>query len=346
MFNYLSDKSFVESALARGNIPFIVRGSLECEEHFDFKLARMEVLNGIRVSGPTFHLRVIGEHTEQENAISVFVSELYREKVFAGEIELPEKNIEGISKALSALELWADFLCLAAGNPKIKIEVQLPLNIIVTARSKLEPAALDGELDLIVSYARLETSEKKRVASALWWFRKACAAADYSLFDSYTANWNCLEILCGVSGGQIKQGPEVDKAIQDYLNGLEKTTAKDIHECHNKFVNYSIARQMKDALDSMRIGQEQGKQLVYQCFEILPPKDRLWQTRNDINHGNIRENSPQDLERVYLRGLLLSRVVWALLYYKLGYPGPMESLDINESAKRIAGAPWRSEAKE
>ena len=336
MFNYLSDKSFVESALARGNIPFIVRGSLECEEHFDFKLARMEVLNGIRVSGPTFHLRVIGEHTEQENAISVFVSELYREKVFAGEIELPEKNIEGISKALSALELWADFLCLAAGNPKIKIEVQLPLNIIVTARSRLKPASLDRELDLVVSYARLEASEKKKVAGALWWFRKACAAVDYSLFDSYTANWNCLEILCGVSGSKLNTGPEVDEAVQNYLRGVKKIAAGNILECYNKFVNYSIARQMKDALDSMKIGQEQGKQLVYQCFEIVPQEDRLYLIRNDINHGNIRENSPQDLERVYLRGLLLSRVVWALLYYKLGYPGPMESLDINESAKRIS----------
>jgi len=336
MFSYLSDKSFVEFVLEKGSIPFIIRGTLECEANFDFS----EVV-GIRVSGPTFHLEVIGETTQQASPIKVFVSELSAEGVFPGEIELPEKTKEGISKALYVLELWADFLCLAVGNPKIRIEVQRPIQAVIASRSKLEPASLDRWGELTASYFQLEDNERKRVASALWWYRKACAAAYYSVFDGYTAHWNCLEILCNVSGGKINKGPEVDEAIQNYLKGKKEIKAGHILECYNRFVSYSIKSQMKDALKNM-LGEEQANQLVYQCFEILPEKDRLYQIRNDINHGNISENSAQDHERVYLRGMLLSNVVMTLLYHKLGHP-VSTGMDINTLAERLSDPPWRNE---
>lgn len=334
MLSYLDDRSFVEFVLQKGIIPFMVRGSVECKSNFNFA-----PFVNIRVSGPTFYLDVIGRDAKKEEALKVFIHELMDEAVFPGEIELPEKTTEGIAKALNGLELWADFLCLAVGNPKVRIEIQRPVTAVITTRSQLDVATLDRWASLSESYFRLDRDDRKKLSRVLWWYRKACEAAYYSLFFSYTAYWNCLEILCGVAGSRINTGPEVDRAIQGYLCGKKKITAGHILECSNSFVNYSIRRQIKDALKDM-LGEEQASQLVYQCFDILPQEDRLFQIRNNINHGNIRENSPEDYERVYYRGLLLWHVVMTLLNGQLGNP-ISSGMDINTLAERFSDPSFR-----
>lgn len=334
MFDYLSDKSFVESVLENGSIPFIIRGNLECDANFSFN-----PFVNIRVSGPTFHLKVYGENPKQEDLLKVHVEELNDEAVFPGEIELPEKTIAGISNALYGLELWADFLCLAVGNPKIKVEVQRPLNAIIVSRNKLDVPSLDRWADLVAAHFNMADDDRKKISGALWWYRKACGTSYYSVFDSYTAYWNCLEILCAVSGSNIKRGPEVDNNIRAYLKNKKKIKAGHILECYNRFVNSSIVHQMKEALTEM-IGDDLAKQVIYQCFEVKPEKNRLYQIRNDINHGNIRENFGQDYERVYLRGMLLREVVMQLFYQLLGYPISL-GMDLNTLAEHLANPPWK-----
>ncbi len=332
MFSYVLDDAFVEFVLERGSVPFIVRGSLECEANFSFN-----PIIGVRISGPTYRLKVVGENPEQEDPINIFVNELYEEAVFSGEIEIPKSTKQGIVRALWALERWADFLCLAMGNPKIRVEVQRPVTAVITSRRKMDPAALGRWGKLTAFHSQLKEGERRRIANALWWYRKACAAAYYSVFDSYTAYWNCLEILCNTSGSRLNKGPGVDEAIQDFLRGKTRIKAGHILECYNRFVNYSIPRQMKDALKPV-LGEEQSEQFIHQCFEIQPKEDRLYQIRNDINHGNIRENTSQDLERVYLRGMLLSNVVMSLLHSKLGHPISI-GMDINTLAENLANPP-------
>jgi hypothetical protein len=305
-----------------------------CSAHFGFA-----PLVGIRISGPTYHVRVIGENPQQsENARTLYVHELNDEAVFPGEIELPEKTTTGISKALYGLELWADFLCLAVGNPKIIVEVQRPITAVITARSSFDPPALDRWSTLFQNYFQLEINERKKLVGAIWWYRKACATAYYSIFDSYTAYWNCLEILCAVSG-KINKGPKVDEAVQKHLKSKSAITAGDIDQCYKNFVNYSIKEQMKDALRVM-MGEEQAVQTIYQCFEIKPDEDRLYRIRNDINHGNIRENSGQAYERVYYRGMLLQDIVMTLIHGKLGHPISL-GMSVNALAEKFADPTFR-----
>lgn len=219
--------------------------------------------------------------------------------------------------ALGTLEMWADFLCLANGNPKIKVEVQLPVQAVITTTRELSARDLDRWAELIQSHSGLPDAEKKQVANALWWYRKGCAAAKYSVFDGYTAYWNCLEILCGASGSKIREGEQVAVAVQDYLKGKKEIKPGHILHCYNTFVNYSISAQMEDALKAV-LGDEKGEQWAFYCFKVQPPKDRFYQIRNDINHGNIRENDGVAYKRVYLRGLLLWQLVIQVLHSKLG----------------------------
>ena len=327
--SYLDDDAFVESVLEKGSIPFVVRGSISCLANFNFA-----PFVGVQISRPTYHLRVFGENLKEPDDIVKFhVRELVDEVAFPGEIELPSRNKEGISKALSALELWADFLCLAVGNPKVIVEIQRPINPIIAYQNEFDPSSLQRWASLCDKYFQLDANERKKLAGALWWYRKACTANYYSLFDGYTAYWNCLEILCGVAGNKINKGPSIDAQIQEYLKGKEIITAGNISEFYNRFVNYSIKEQMKDALKDM-LGDDQAPQIIYQCFEISPEKDRLYQIRNDINHGNIRENSGIDYHRVHSRGALLLHIVMTLIHQRLGHPISIGK-SVNELAEQI-----------
>jgi hypothetical protein len=89
---------------------------------------------------------------------------------------------------------------------------------------------------------------------------------------------------------------------------------------------------MKDALKS-KMGDEQASQVIYQCFEIKPEKDRLYQIRNDINHGNIQENSP-DYEMISYREMLLAYIVRMLIHQMFGHPITTK-INVNELAEKF-----------
>jgi hypothetical protein len=98
---------------------------------------------------------------------------------------------------------------------------------------------------------------------------------------------------------------------------------------------HNIQKQMRIALTRAKfISSEQASQIIYQCFDIEPKRDRLYQIRNDINHGNIRENSGLDYERVYFRGMLLQNIVLELLNRKLGHPISL-GMSVNELAEKL-----------
>jgi hypothetical protein len=210
VFSYLNQQAFVKSVLEKGSIPFVVRGNFECDHNFTF------VSFGIRISPPTLKLRLAGEDSSH-NIYHVSVRELRDERFFPGEIELPDRTPRGIAMALSALETWADLMCIAVGNPKIVVEPQLPVETVIPVKSELRPELLERSETLVVSYLQLKGKEREKITKALWWYRKACATWYYSIFDSYAAYWNCLEILCDVSGGRTKKGANVDEAIRNYL---------------------------------------------------------------------------------------------------------------------------------
>lgn len=78
IFNCLNDVSFVESA--RGNIPIIVQGNLECEDCFDLKLVCIETLScrGIllAVSLPILYIPL---PPKQKSPASAGLSSVYAE---------------------------------------------------------------------------------------------------------------------------------------------------------------------------------------------------------------------------------------------------------------------------
>ena len=289
----------------------------------------------IQISGPTCGIHAYREDPEEQSDFSIELGELVDEVVFPGKIELPEQTRDGITKALCALELWADLLCIAVGNPKVIVEIQRPMHAVISTQTRFVSLQRWGEL--AKQYFQLAPERRERVARALWWYRKASSTAYYSIFDSYTAYWNCLEILCNVSASKVRKGEDVDRRVQDYLRGKSDISSGHISECYNRFVNYSIKEQMKDTLEYL-MDPEQASQVICQCFEVKPEEMSLYQIRNDINHGNIRENSLRDYSKVYRRGQLLWNIVMMLINRELGYSISLGK-SIDELAKSLQKEP-------
>ena len=163
--SYLDDSAFVDFVLERGSIPFVVHGSISCLANFNFA-----PFIGVKISKPTYHVRVFGENLkEPDDTIKINVAELIDEVVFPGEIELPERSKTGISKALHSLELWADFLCIAVGNPKVIVEIQRPINVVIPLQSNFDYPSLQSWGHLIEQYLKLASEERKKLARVLWW---------------------------------------------------------------------------------------------------------------------------------------------------------------------------------
>jgi hypothetical protein len=326
MFSYSSNQSFVDTAIQEGKIYFKVRGSLQCDFQMSFKNF------GIVIHPPTSKLRAYAQETKDSELQKVHVTELQDEVVFSGSIDLAENSKQGIDRALGALELWADFLCFASGNPKVTIEIELPVQAVISIGRHIDEQIGKQLLEAAGHFHFLDPEDKSRVLRALWWYRKGCNTAYYSVFDSYTSYWNCLEILCDVSGSKMRQDADLDEAIDNYLKGKKSFQRGHILQCYNQFVNYSIASQIKDALVPP-FGPEQASRWAYYLFDQHPESERLYQIRNDINHGNIQENDALNYERVYLSHMLLGGLVSNLLHYHLGRR--IEPGDVDKVAKSI-----------
>lgn len=316
MQNYLVEKNFIDDVIETGKIKFIVHGNLTCQFPINFK-------GDILIHPPTVRVKVDHRDKDKEHEINldkVHFRELEGETVFRGEMMVTEKNLLAIGSALEQLELWADMLCLAHGNPKIHLEIQVPIRAISAARRDIELKDVSEWHRFEAVMHRLPKEQQNRIKRALWWYRKGCSLHNYSIFDTYTAFWNVLEILTNVSGNLTRKGAEVDEALRKYLSSKKKVTAGDISHCYNSIVKYGIPDQMKDALSPLLNNPDEAEQWVYYCFKVKPDEDRFYQIRNDINHGNISATNITDLRRVYLRGMILQSFVFCCLNRILGVP--------------------------
>lgn len=334
MFDYLADEGFITWAIKRSKITFIVHGSLTCETPVTFPW-------DISIGPPTTQVMVKGVDRISKTEVSldkVYFHELVNETVFYGEIALRDATRDGVVEALGLLERWADLLCLAHGNPKIQLEIQIPIRVITETGRPIEDRHIDRWHRLIPLMHVLPDEIRSRVDRGLWWYRKGCNAQRTSLFDAYAAFWNVLEILCGVSGSRHQKGPDVDEKIRKYLGSQKSIRAGHIVHCYNSLVNYGIPAQVKGALTEILGDEERATKWSFYCFDAKPKDVSFYKIRNDINHGNIRENNLTEARRVFLRGMLLQHLVYVCLHEIMGiHISPSENVD--ELVRNVVSTP-------
>ncbi len=159
----------------------------------------------------------------------------------------------------------------------------------------------------------------------LWWIRHArddefTGQQHSSLFLIYLSYWNALERL--VEAVERLQPPtkltrkEKNDAVAAFSAGLTSPpSAEDVQKCYHELVNPGLKRRARHAFEfaERTLPAFSADEAFEMCFERTPIDERLYNVRNDIDHGNVVEFDLVTRQRVQKCLDELSLIVLGLL---------------------------------
>jgi hypothetical protein len=109
-----------------------------------------------------------------------------------------------------------------------------------------------------------------------------------------------------------------------------KLTAEDIQECYQTIVNPGFVGKARHAL--MVCFGSGANDLFDRCFRIRDRKNRLYDIRNAVNHGEIDAENPMELVRVESRLVDLWKIVWGIFGRLVPFSAPLVSSSPREGS--------------
>jgi hypothetical protein len=139
----------------------------------------------------------------------------------------------------------------------------------------------------------------------------------------YAGYWNAFECLVDAicllrprpKVGAVDKQAAIDMFIAA-KNG--KLDAAAITECYREFVDPGLKAKASHALKVCF--PDRADQYVEECFQMKPEKDRLYNIRNAINHGDVNADDPIELLRIADRYERL----WIIVFGMLGLIIPID----------------------
>jgi hypothetical protein len=181
-------------------------------------------------------------------------------------------------------------------------------------------------LSISADVAALEQSTALLVWRAVWWIRHArhdefTGQQHPSLFLIYLSYWNALE--CLIQAVEFIKPPakpsknEKNAAVAAFFLRLARPpTAADVADCFHQLVNPGIKSRARNAFEFAESTDKEFRAVdaFDMCFDREPSDQRLYQVRNDIDHGNIVEFQLATRQRVQKCLGELSSIVLRLLH--------------------------------
>ena len=179
--------------------------------------------------------------------------------------------------------------------------------------------------------------DRKKVDAALYWVREARGLLFESyrtdLLGMYAAYWNAFECLVElfnlITPRQRLSRTEKQKCLDELMQQCSgKPTVADVQEYFREIVDPGFVAKAKHSLavcfphDTFA---NLAKKYAEECFELRDKHDRLYQIRNDINHGNVDAENPDEQIRVAARLTRLWIIVWQMFARLIPYPAPAAS---------------------
>ena len=160
------------------------------------------------------------------------------------------------------------------------------------------PRAVEG-------IVRLEPEMARKVDAALYWIQEPGKLGLWlhrgEILRVYSAYWNAFECLVeavSLARPMPKSSRNERQARLEQFIARRKAplTLADIEECYQRVVNPGFVGKASHAL-RVCFGEE-AKDYIHECFGLPDKRDRLYDIRNAINHGDIDAEDPQELARV------------------------------------------------
>ncbi len=162
--------------------------------------------------------------------------------------------------------------------------------------------------NVIQALDKLDTDFRVLLDRALAWYRDSSLAK--SLFNQYTMLWNSLEIL--VMKYSREEKPSRAERLENakgFVSGKgSDISLQDFNILCQEIVQESIRSRMMRGFRALFDNEAESP--IGLCFNRVPEEIRLWQVRNDINHGNILERTPSHRTRVLAAIRHLNTVAW------------------------------------
>jgi len=143
---------------------------------------------------------------------------------------------------------------------------------------------------------------------------------------TYAGSWNAFECLVDAVFARPQQRTDKQERIDQFLADHEgkKLTSADVVKLY-RIVDPGFRAKASHVLRQC-FPEDKAKKYIYECFEAKPDEDRLYQLRNDINHGDIDAGDPEELIRIRDKQLRLWMIVFGMLGQIIPIPTPVDTV--------------------
>jgi len=283
-----------------------------------------------QISLPAFGITIDPENCAQKTFRSAAFTALM------AKVTVREQTVAGLQEAAARintlLSIWA---VLGWGNSGFSWWSHITHGSLFGLMTALPT---DRTESVLTAVNKLDVEIRRRVLFALYWIREPRQFAQENHLRSdgvrlYAGYWNAFE--CLVEAIQIAKPEakltrtEKQRAIEKLFSGKQVDAAL-VTEAYLTIVRPGFVGKAKHAL-AVCFG-ENAERYIYECFEVKPERDRLYQIRNDIDHGAIDGDDGLELFRVSARHRLLWEIVFIMLGHFIPTDRPVSSF------RQVAGA--------
>lgn len=191
------------------------------------------------------------------------------------------------------------------------------------------------DMENVINHANSLTGKiRKKVLSALYWYREpdnSLMSHKQEVLRTYAAFWNVFECLVdaiNIHDPVIKMTrPEKVKEINKLYEENGKELTLDFINKAKKIVEPGIKRKAMHALNLCF--KDDADYYIYESFEREDLENRLYNVRNQINHGEVDPENQIELARIQSRLKVLWFMIQGVFQYFLPYTA-MRSNEIKE----------------
>lgn len=185
---------------------------------------------------------------------------------------------------------------------------------------------------IIDGILQLPKPVRQKVDAALYWVREPRnLLMDFyrsDLLRIYAAYWNAFECLVEAVN-LLSPQPKLStrkkqQLIDEFVSQRSaKLTSGDIQECYQEIVNPGLVGKASHAL-RVCFGAD-AETYIIECFRLANRRDRLYDIRNAISHGEVDAEHPEELLRIESRLQRLWMIVWRMFGRVIPFPAPVDS---------------------
>ncbi len=238
--------------------------------------------------------------------------------VLKARVKIPEKSVHALGEAAARINtLLGVVAALNWGNAGSGWWSHVTHGSMAGVMDKLEP---DRVRRVVEALGKLSPPVARKVRSALYWIRepRQLIMEGYrsDVLRVYAGYWNAFECLVEAVC-LLRPQPKLTKAekqacIDAFITERgSKLDVGAVSECYKSFVDPGFVAKASHALRVCF--PDRADQYVMECFKMKPEKDRLYNVRNAINHGDVDADNPSELLRVEDRYHRLWMIVFGML---------------------------------